>query len=115
MGEEPLSLQSNKSSQTVNGHGASALGTGTGTGSASSSAGWDASSLAAELCRARGGLQTEPRGGRRGALQTEAQTKRSTLGESRMKTQGSMMELTEMKRRAIRSRPWDSPSHRLLM
>lgn len=108
-------LQSNKSSQTVNGHSASELGTGTGTGSASSSAGWDASRVAGELCLARGGLQTEPRGSVRGALQTEAQTKRSTLGESRMKTQGSMMELIEMKRRAIRSRWWDSPSQMLLM
>lgn len=40
----------------------------------------------------------------RGVGQAEAQKKCSTLGERRIKTQGSMMELTEMKRRAIRSR-----------
>ena len=50
-------------------------------------------------------LNTEPLKVPKGAEQMAAQKKCSTLGERRMKTQGSIMELTEMKRRAIRSMP----------
>lgn len=49
-------------------------------------------------------LNTEALETARGNRPTEAQQKLSTLGERRMKTQGSMMELMEMKRRAMRSR-----------
>lgn len=48
-------------------------------------------------------LKKEPLESPMGARQTVAQQKCSTLGERRMKTQGSMIEFTEMKRRAIRS------------
>lgn len=48
-------------------------------------------------------LKMEPLEVPKGDQQTEAQQKCSTLGERRMKTQGSIIELTEMKRRAIRS------------
>lgn len=49
-------------------------------------------------------LKMEPLEVSRVARQTEAQQKCSTLGERKIKTQGSMMELMEMKRKAIRSR-----------
>lgn len=49
------------------------------------------------------------------APQSDDQRKCSTLGESRMKTQGSMMGLTEMKIRAIRSSRWDSLSHLMVL
>lgn len=51
----------------------------------------------------------------RGAPQSRDHRKWSTLGESRMKTQGSMMGLTEMKMRAIRSSRWDSLSHLMVL
>ncbi|TNN56703.1 hypothetical protein EYF80_033048 [Liparis tanakae] len=53
-------------------------------------------------------LKMEPLNFCRGFRQNEAQQNRSTPGERRMKTQGSMMELMEMKRRAFRSSRWDS-------
>lgn len=73
-----------------------------------SGAGRDSSRFARELSLASDDLHTEPLESPRGDWDTPAQQKRSTLGERRMKTQGSMMELTEMKRRAIRSRECDS-------
>lgn len=48
-------------------------------------------------------LKMEPLKDCRGARHTEAQQKCGTPGERRIKTQGSMMELMEMKRRAFRS------------
>lgn len=99
------------SSNAINGHGASVLGK----GSEYSSAGWDSSRLARELCLARDNLHTEPCASVRGPWQAAAHRKCSTLGESRIKTQGSVMGLTEMKRRAVRSRGWDSPSHMVFM
>jgi len=61
------------------------------------------SSTFGEFSLARDDLHTEPLEIPRGERQNENQKKCSTLGERRMKTQGSMMELMEMKRRAIRS------------
>lgn len=72
--------------------------------------GRDSSRLAGELSLASDDLKMEPLASPMGARQTEAQKKCSTLGDRMMKTQGSMMEFTEMKRRAIRSRRWDSVS-----
>ena len=53
-------------------------------------------------------LRVEARGEARGRRHADAQQKCSTLGDQKMKTQGSMMELTEMKRRALSSAGWDS-------
>ena len=55
-----------------------------------------------------GDLTAEARGEARGRLHAEAQQKWSTLGDRKMKTQGSMMELMERKRRALSSAGWDS-------
>lgn len=66
--------------------------------------------LAGELSLASDDLSTEFLESSREALQSDDHRKCSTLGESRMKTQGSMMGLTEMKMRAIRSSRWDSMS-----
>lgn len=65
---------------------------------------------AGELSLASDDLSTEFLESSREAPQSDDHRKRSTLGESRMKTQGSMMGLTEMKMRAIRSSRWDSLS-----
>lgn len=73
-----------------------------------SNVGWDSSGLTGEFSLASDDLNREPLEITSGALQTEAKQKCSTLGERRMKTQGSRMELTDMKRRAIKSRRWDS-------
>lgn len=70
---------------------------------------------AGEFSLARDDLSMELLGSSREAPQSDDHRKCSTLGESRMKTQGSMMGLTEMKMSAIRSSRWDSLSDLMVL
>ena len=66
--------------------------------------GGHSSRFAGEFSLAMYDLKMDPLETPREALQMEDQQKCRTLGERRIKTQGSMIEFTEMKRKAIRSR-----------
>lgn len=65
--------------------------------------GGHSSRFAGEFSLAMDDLKMDPLETPREALQMKDQQKCRTLGERRIKTQGSMIEFTEMKRKAIRS------------